>query len=439
MRKLVLFLMTAIVLFSCENDDSIIFDVNLEETTISFEAIPGGARMTYDLQDDSGISAIMVKYNDFEGKPVTIKGSYLSNVITLTGFIDEKSDIPVEISLIDREDNVSKSIFRKFSVKNCAAREVMNNVVTARYYYGFQVEYEGPELSEGFIHIAYLGTNPWTKETDTLLLETKPILKGNHILEFEGKCDDDFLTTAIVWTEDAKGNALKSVVFKDIKAIQTEKLSSNYIVNVTGDVEDDPSCHVGWQYLFNGDTKGVEQIEANSFAQEYRFYSKQGTVPGGGIIIEFAQPQALALAQMYCHLNANRPNGDFLKYYDSFAQRTFNYYPNHVIFYGSNDINTPYDQWEELGEFHEPQSLEDHERWNYPIWDINNKYDNADALRAADPSYATCKFKLSEEKFKYVRMEVLETFYHEINGHKPATVGRFSLQELEIYIAKYDN
>lgn len=49
-------------LFACNNDKDAVFDVPVEFVSLSFDAVPGGAVMRYQLPDNADIFGVRVRY-----------------------------------------------------------------------------------------------------------------------------------------------------------------------------------------------------------------------------------------------------------------------------------------------------------------------------------------------------------------------------------------
>ena len=429
MRRILIFILT-IALLSCKKDDIGVFNADPADVIITFESFAGGAYMNYELPNNSDIYAIQAKYNNHSGQQVTVKGTYLSNQVSLFGFVNEESEVPVEIRLIDLNDNYSKSITKYFSTEKCAANSFFDNLEVSKYWNGFKIKYTGPEKSDGFFHIGHVAMNPTTNELDTLLIETLPIVRREQTHLYSDLADPETnKTTVVIWTEDFKGNKVRREVFKDIPAAIAEKMNTEN-VSFTGSSREDATLKVGWQYLFDGDTKGTRAYEASN-GNDYFFMSKTDAVPGYWTI-DLKESKNLAFLKFYSPLNTDRP----LQF------QTYPWWgalPSHIKVYGSNDNNLPIEEWVELGEKYQPASIPEQDMWVWRSLDVTEKYESLEDLQNAEPNFTQVNFNVTEDNYRYIRLQILETFVIMRYGSEVWSGNRFMLQELEVFVSKPNN
>lgn len=424
--------MTVFILSACDKDDTIAFDVDPADVEITFEAFAGGAFMHYKLPKNSDIYAIRAKYKSDTGEEMAVKGTYNNNVLKLDGFINENKDVPVTISLIDNDENYSKSIVKEFSVDKCAANMIFDDMKVSSYWDGFSVKYTGPENSNGFVHIGYVGVNFQTKQLDTLLAESKVIEEGEqsfHFADFSDKTMEEI--TAVIWAEDFKGNSVKKQVFKDIPVLKTEKLDLNKDnVGFEGsDDRDEEKCR-GWEYLFDGDNKGYKAFEEYDESKMYSFISKPDAVPGFWTI-DLQEPKNIAYIRLYCPLETRISAS---QYSHTFASRN-RLSPNRFKLYGSNNKNAPADSWDLLGNHYESATAPLKDRWIWEAINWENRIHDLVEFDKYEPCYVQANIDETEKKYRYIRLEILETF-GPMNSVDKDPAGRTSFVELELYTEK---
>ena len=447
MKRILLYLSVVFICFSCE-DDKEVFDTTIPSENIVFESIYGGAIMKYDLSKSStDVYYIKAEYIDITGKTNIVKGTYLSKEVKLMGFVEEQKGVPVKISLLDQNNVESKHLNLTFDTKESVACSVAKNAKVHPYWSGFYVDYEAKE-NGGFIHVAKVGLDPFTKVVDTLLLATKPIEasmddKKNKIL-FADVCNAETnLTDVVIWTEDLRGNTINKKSFPKIQAVIADLIDPVAFDFVGSSLENEEN-KIGWKYLFDGDTKGYQHT-LNGGDEYYRFRSMKNALPANNKwIVDLKEAKNLAKIRLYSGLRSGA----------NFNQTLFNTHPEemvpcHVKIYGANNIvtkmNGPYEEidWDatekvQLAEHQEKSFSPATEKWHYPFC-VRLK-DNMDAvgIEKADPCFLQLKFEISEDTYRYVVLEVLENSCAtsldgiHIMDHAPED-GIVTLQELEIY------
>lgn len=434
MKNIFLLILVISVLFSCNKEDEYILGTSVSETDVSFTAIPGGAIMNYSMPDDSKVFFIVAKYKDFKGNPITVKGSYLSNSIELKGFIKEEENIPVEIFFSDNKGNMSVSKSMNFSTKASTAYDFFENLEVFSYWNGFGLKYDVEELAKGIVHIGHVSVNPITSKLDTLLIKSEKLKDGENIMYFPDWANEETgLTDVVVWTEDYRGNRVRKGFYEDVEAIFQVKYPSQDIILLDGSSSENSYNKVGAQYLFDGDTKGIQRLENGNNQEGYIFLSENHAVPGYWTI-DLQQEAQIAQLRFYCALNLNMIWYSVV--YDAYFT---SYYPNKIVVYGSNDPNAPMDEWDELGDFSQDKSTPQLQRWcKRASDDYGEIYTKVEELEAAEPSYADVGCKLTDKKYRYIRYEILEVFNEKIGYYYPNRNNRVAIQELEVYTKKED-
>ena len=211
MKKYFLIISIVSILFSCNDDEKIIFDVDLSDLEVTFEPYEGGAYMNYILPANPDIYGIQAKYKDFKGKEIVIKGTHNNNKLELFGFNEAQDEVKVEIALIDRDGKLSKTLDRNFSTLNSGAVTVFDKLEVSSHWNGFRVSY--PEFSgrhEGVMNIYYVGKNPNTNEIDSLLVSSLRFIENGYTFKYSGIEDETLKDlTIVIKTEDSRGQYSK--------------------------------------------------------------------------------------------------------------------------------------------------------------------------------------------------------------------------------------
>lgn len=427
MKQIFLLISIIFVLASCKKDEAI-FDADPADVKVSFEPFAGGAYMSYELPDNSDIYAIEARYKDYSDKTVSIKGTYLSNQVSLFGFIDAEEDVPVELRLINYSGNYSKSVTKHFQTLKCAANSFFDNLTVSSYWDGFKLQYIGSEKADGFFHVGYYGINPKTGEEEIIPLTSDPIESGSHTLLLEGTSDPEKTTnTVVVWTEDFKGNKVNSKTFEDVPIARAQKVdgkAAGFTMSGSMFPYDAELYKRGWKYLFDGDTKGMQAYKAFNM-EDYMWFSDNYAVPGFWTI-DLQEARNLAYIKIYAPLNNDRK-------YDFNTYTWYGMIPSHVKVYASNDEFLPVEEWDLLGTLYQPATLSEDEMWLWPSLDPTRKYTSLEEMENAEPTSTRINFPVSEKKYRYIKLNILETFEIKRYGSPVWTGSKAALQELEVY------
>ena len=277
MKKIILFLVV-ISLISCDKNDEQYLDVNVPVENITFEPIPGGALLNYKIPKNLGIYAIKAEYLDYKGRNVTVQSTYLSQQLSLHGFINATENIPIKVSYLDVDGAETKVQKLSFNVDDCVARKVLNSVEVSTFWSGFAVRYECEDEPNGLIHIAKVGVDHFTGEIDTLLIETAVIKEGQQCLEYGEFADENNMSKVVVWTEDFRGNIIPNKKFSEIEASIAEVLQGGNAEEggfwqIEGPSVEDESVKLGMKYLYDGDTKNIQKALDSDVNNCYMFCS----------------------------------------------------------------------------------------------------------------------------------------------------------------------
>lgn len=196
--------LTILSLGSCKSDDDNTFSV-APTGGVSFHAVPGGAVMNYQLPSNTDIKDIRVRYTDAQGKENIVLGSYLCDSLSLGGFNGATQNVPAYVSYVNGNGDISEEYATTFSTADSGPYAFFEHVEVKSAWNGFELSYDIPDSRmTGLAHVFYVGKNPNTNETDTLLLGSVTLSKGKASKFFRVK-QDVGATTVVIKTEDFRG------------------------------------------------------------------------------------------------------------------------------------------------------------------------------------------------------------------------------------------
>lgn len=422
MKNIVYIFVILLTLFAC-NDEESLYGVKMLESDISFHPFPGGCVMKYNLPKDKDMHLIQATYKNYKGELKTVKGSYVNDSLVLKGFIDANENIPLNVSLIDKFGNVSEVLKLNFSVEKSAPKAFIDNLNVSTYWNGFMVNYNAPEKVDGFAHIAYVGMNEMTQELDTLLIESFQIEEGENNKKYSGyTLPDTDVSTVIVWSEDFDGNIAGKKIFNDIKSVSDEKII-NTDFDFIGSSYEDEEMKVSWKYLFDGDIKGSQRVENGDKNKAYTFASERYSVPGDWVI-DTKEQRVLSRIKLYASLFVT---WQMLYPYDIWNSYD-NLLPSDVDVYVSKDNNN----WIKVGDFFQSVGVPRELRWGWPSYDEDNQHENIKQLEEAEPCFLQIEFDYSMEKYRYIKLNVKNTFKEYYNVQRNP-YDQFTCHEIEVF------
>ncbi|RKD85149.1 uncharacterized protein DUF4959 [Mangrovibacterium diazotrophicum] len=436
MKKYFLILFMASLLFSCSDDEKLLFDVDLADLAVSFEPFEGGAYLNYSLPANTAIYGIQAKYKDYKGQELVVKGTHTNNQLELFGFNEAQTEVPVEISLLDLEGNASETVTRTFNTKSSAAFSVFDELEVNPHWNGFRVSYPAFEgRAEGIVNIYYIGVNPKTNLIDSLLVSSLPFAADGYTVKYADLEDESIdAVTVIVKSEDARGNVVKKKIFEDVAVSHAGQFPSGNI-GFSGSSEENDTKKRGWMYLFDGDVRGSQCLLKGDDKKDYSYRSLAGAEFDGNnvITLDLQNEHEIAWIRIYSHLSAKIPN--------SFTSgRTLMtmkleyqfFYPNSVTLYGTNDTDAPEAEWDEISSFYESATLDRESRWTAPAFDEETylTVDEYDLFQDSDPNYIQLNCDITGLSYRYLKVKINETYY---SGNYGLT-GVFGMEELEVYV-----
>ena len=126
--------------------------------------------------------------------------SYAYDSLVLDGFNEARNNVPVRVSLLNQSNEASKAMEFTFNTQDSGPVAFFNDIEVLPYWDGFQVKYKVPGAATGLCNVFFIGTNPMTRELDTLLLETFAIEAGENVKYFSLAQKRD-VNTVVVKTE----------------------------------------------------------------------------------------------------------------------------------------------------------------------------------------------------------------------------------------------
>ncbi len=427
------------MLWACKKENDAVFNVDLTDLQVSFEAYEGGAYMNYTLPPNTDIYGIQAKYRDFKGEEIFVKGTHNSNQLELFGFNNASAEVPVEISLIDMDGNLSETIERTFSTLPSVAISIYDELEVTTHWNGFRVSYPVIEgRAQGYMNIYYVGTNPETNLIDSLLVSSLPFNNNGYTFRYTDIPDSTLQdVTVVVKTEDARWNTVGKKLYENIPITRAGLFDSSKI-EFTGSSEEDEDKKMGWKYLFDGDLKGVQCLTNGDVAKYFAYKSeKEAEYDGNNVItLDLQDANQIAWIRIYSVISAKIPD-EYGRYYKMKLFWQF-YYPNYVTLYGASNADDPESEWTELSYYYESGTAESESRWTWPAYDDEDFYtvEELDLFKAADPNYIQLDCDITGDTFRYLKVKINETFHVKTNTYEYGTTGEFGMEELEVYVKK---
>ena len=468
--KKIIYLMIAMFSFVSCSDETEEFIVDLSAEALQFTPTMGGAILKYKLPADPDIVAINIRYNDAYGNPVLKSGSSATNQLTITGFNEEKTAVPAQVSFLKRNNEESQPVDVVFSTLDSAPICFINGAEFKSGWDGCTLEYENPEGTTGMAHVFYLGTNPLDNQNDTVWIESFPLAEGKDIRHYTPK-PTRMSHTLIVRVEDYRGFIVKERVWEDIHAFNVEKLDPTKFELIYNNSLEVPEEKLGLQYLTDGDTKGSAWFQTQEKYQYYTFVSKENGVgeTSEPMYIDLKKMRPISEIRFYAYRHISKKTGigtpkPFMDWgsptttssaYQApliFKSYLTNKLPSSVTVYGCrvDEENSNWDEmvWEEICSFHDDADLDQSERWTYHAVSCggtsnkNYRFDTLEAIEAADPIYKSMPvdINIQGEGFRYLKIKFNETYLMP-EGYEQASITNtikkhLTFHELELYSDK---
>lgn len=411
----------------CQDDDMERFMADMPENPFSFTPIAGGAVMHYKLPADQNVVAVNLRYQDVYGNEILRTGSHVCDSLVIVGFNEEQHDISGEVTLCRYDGAESEPIPVTFSTLDSGPVSFIKSLEVEPSWNGFSVAYRDiPANVNGMAHVFYVGTNPYTQEIDTLLVNSFTIEEGGDTLAFQLQQRNAF-NTVVVRTEDFRGYMVGQKVWENIESYNTGKfnLTENNVTyprksSLTDEgyasIEDVPAL-LGIKYLFDGDIKG-ETCWGIGGSRYKMFLAGPNAVGEGAppMYLDLGSKQLSAELRVYCMLNTGKSFNTEPYYSAVWHARYYNKLPNSVTVYASNDEGEWEDKkWTKLGSFEQDRELETRLRWCARCAtnsDWIDEYETLEELQAADPAYFSVFFPASGQGdgYRYLKIVFNDTF-----------------------------
>lgn len=421
MKKILLILSILIVFVGCKKDDDQYFDIEVNPNSFSFKPIKGGAELSYNIPKSESIYAIRIVYDNASGEKVTMTGTYGSTKMILKGFFNEENSVRAEVSYVNRSNQISKSIETTFSTLESTTVSVFHNMKVNPYWSGFNVEFEAPEDVEGMINIGYMGISPITGKRELLIKETKAIEPGVNKLSYSDILNESKALEVVVWTEDYSQNLGKRVSYEVIP--KPTVMMDNSKLTYTGDSYefDQYPYKVSWKYLFDGDKTCLKQLGERE--GDYLFITKSTVDKKPSGIIDLQEAKVLAFLRVYSPLNLS------ILYLANAIGAIDGGSPSHMKLYASNNKDAAANDWDEIGEYSQSNTIDEAFRWCYAQVDPSREYKTLVDLESAKPCFIDIKFDVTENKYRYLKVEFLNIYRTELRRNAMCN-------EMEVFVGE---
>lgn len=458
MKKIYFIVVCMLLAFCSCQDDEAVFDVKMPAEGLSFYPIAGGAVMHYKLPADEHVYNIQLRYRDAFGQEIIRTGSYACDSLVIVGFNEARQGVKGYVSLCDRNNVESEEVEVTFDTKDSGPVNFINNVkIGPGWGKGFTLSYELKDDVKGIAHVFYIGEDPVSKRMDTILLKSFALTKGTVVLQDTFKQNRDSYDI-VVRAEDFRGYMVKERIWKDIAPYKVEKLLPSMMEfhDPEGLSVEDPAFKLGKEYLFDGDTKGVQCFAKETFADFYTYLAGPMAISTPEnpekplFIIDMKEEKLPAEIRLYGMLAVRSdwpygPGG----YYDApnkYGRIWTSCYPSKlpssVTLFGSNSMDAGA-AWEKIVHFEQGRDIVNEDRWcarcNHIDFEKYQIYD-FDKLTLEPPCYLTLTCPAEGKKYRYLKVVVNEVFMNP-TGFESAVIGSnydkyVTLNELEIFTAK---
>ncbi len=439
MKKLLLIL-TVLMLFSCKDEESGSFIVDVDQFTYTFTPFQGGAYMDYQLPKQSDIYAVEVTYLNEKNERVIKRGTYVAHRLVLDGFNKAQDEVQAEISLINFDEKRSEVILEQFSSYTSIPQYITDSIQVFSGWEGYEVFVPKVELENaGKLQIMSVERNPLTGEVDTLTQMYYPLsAERDTFLIVQPKYPIGSATTVVIRSIDQLNNVVNTNRFYDVEAAITGKHPLE-LADYTGPSTEAVDKHAYWQeigpqYLFDGDIQGLQNFESGVLNNRYTFATNVKALQTDSVFtFDLREKKEVASLRMYVGAPGflyNQSNqlhlirGDFALHY-----------PKEATLYGAPSADAPLSECVKLAYFIETEIWHSPNSWVYHSSSRNSPYaikDRTDieGFKQIPPFYASLNCRKTGDMYRYVKLVVNDTFIGD-NG-----AGIITLEEIEIYVKK---
>ena len=456
MKKIYLFLALLIALCwtACSDDDNGGFDVDINKEMFSFTPTEGGAIMRYNLADRR-INKVSVEYTDEFGEPVYKVADYSIDTLVLDGFNQAHTGVPVRVAFLDKNENVSESLDFTFDTRPSSLYTFFDEVEVNSYWNGFQLVFDLEGRAEGSASVYFVGTNPTTKERDTLFLENFRLEAGPSVKAFsmvDAQIQDSY--TVVVTTEDNRQRIVRKQVWNNVVGVARKIIPNanfelldpfNKIITLpySTAVYNYPGA-LGAEYLFDGDvkgTRGAEYFRAGNATPPFTFLAGPNALNREGnecyFVLDIKEAAIVGELRFYMRVK------DGYAVNKQFDNDYFTKLPCNIQVYawiGEGDYDPRTNpgttaDWEHVGNFEQDPNASLISRWY--INPTNNQIDEVKTiaeLNAVGPYYVSIALPFEEKEYRFFKLEFRETYidltlpsyFHNNNNN-------VTFHELEVY------
>ena len=426
MKNSILILLLIFGLFACDDDETRL-DVSIPEDSIWFTPVNGGAVMHYNIPGPTDIYAVRARYTDAQGKMMEVSSSVFVDTLSLLGFNEARENVPVEIVFTNKNNVESEPIHRTFSTLVSGPYAFLDNVEIEEAWNGVYLRSNYTGEVTGLVNVYYVGLNAYTQKMDTLFADHMTITSGESEQFFEINFDDEE-NTVIVEAEDYRGYIAHKRIWKGIKGYASEQLpASEFEVTDPGNWSlEDPTQKLGIQYLTDGDIKGATRLANGKSAEFFTYCTKNGAM-GSYVLVDMKQSRVAASVRLYLFFSMNDAG---IYTYGPFNQNYNDRLPCDIKIYASNDANDDAG-WVLLGNYYTNPNEPAANGWgNSYVGPLKTK----EQMDAIDPRYCEVVFKLSEDTYRFLKVQVDDVFnttpiFSNMNEN-------VSYHELEVYVKK---
>ncbi len=441
MKKLLLIL-TVLMLFSCKDEESGSFIVDVDQFTYTFTPFQGGAYMDYQLPKQSDIYAVEVTYLNEKNERVIKRGTYVAHRLVLDGFNKAQDEVQAEISLINFDEKRSEVIREQFSSYTSIPQYITDSIQVFSGWEGYEVFVPKVELENaGKLQIMSVERNPLTGEVDTLTQMYYPLsAERDTFLIVQPKYPIGSATTVVIRSIDQLNNVVNINRFHEIEAAFTEKQPLE-VADYTGPSTEVVDTYYNWnyiglQYLFDGDIRGLQNFEKGVLENKYTFATNVKALETDSVFtFDLREEKEVASLRMYAGAPA------FLYMSGVNQQKLIRggfqlAYPKEATLYGAPSVDAPLSECVRIAYF-----LETAEKWT-DSWFGNSCNRNGNPYAIKDrtdiegfmqipPIYASLTCRKTGEKYRYVKLVVNDLY-------KAGSIGAgiISFEEIEIYVKK---
>lgn len=448
MKKFIYILFAVWACCSCQDDEKH-FHLSMPEENLSFQAVPGGAVMYYQLPSSTEILYIRVRYKDAFGQDMIRTGSYANDSLLLVGFNEAQQEVRAYVTLCNSDDMESEPIEVTFNTRDSGPISFFDELDVVPGWSGFFIQYNIPEDANGIAHIFYIGEDPISKQPDTLLINSFVLTKGADTLQYSFQQIRDSYDI-VIRTEDFRGYMVKEKVWSGVKPYEMVQLSHgefDFYDPENLSIED-PDYNLGKSYLFDGDLKGESCLEWPRYDNFCTYLAGPYATNKPLFIIDLKEQKLPAEIRLYgmLYVRGTFPWG-INNYYPVEPYGliwTFNYstkLPSSVTLYGSNNMNDD-TSWEAISHFTQDRTIDNELRWCARCNDANSDHriQTQSALALADPCYLRLSCPAVGKKYRYLKLVVHEVFRTQLNVENGMTgindEKYTTLHELEIFTEK---